>query len=110
MASTLSEVLEFATENKQEVATYVDSATPAGHFAAITRNRHEDKVICLLEGEQDDLTARVKGYVLMVFDENDNMEAFGYAQDREANERPLGRVRSYSGQTESFKSVFAQMV
>jgi hypothetical protein len=110
VASTFAEVLEFAASNEQEVTTYVDSATPVGHFAAITRNGNDDRVICLLKGEKDDVDARVKGYVLMVFDENDALEVFAYVQDAQANEKPLGRVRSYSGATESFASVFAKMV
>lgn len=110
MTSTFAHVLESAEGNSHEVTTYVDKATPAGHFAAISNNADNDKVIYLMEGEKDAVEAVVKGYVLMVFDENDGLEANGFAQDSLKAETPLGRVRRYSGKTESFKSVFAQMV
>ena len=56
-----------------------------------------------MEGEKDAVEAVVKGYVLMVFDENDGLEANGFAQDSLKAETPLGRVRRYSGKTESFE-------
>lgn len=110
MPSTLAQVIEIAAANKHEVTTYVDSATPAGHFAAISQNALGDKLIYLLEGEKDAPEAKVKGYVLMVFDDTDSLESFAYGVDAHDREKSLGRVRSYSGATESFASVFAQMV
>ena len=108
--NTLADIQKTAEENDNEVTTYVDKATPAGHFAAISNNVHNDKVIYLMEGEKDAVDAVVKGFVLMVFDENDRLEANGFAQDDLKVETPLGRVRSYSGKNGSFESVFAQMV
>ena len=45
MTSTFAHVLESAEGNSHEVTTYVDKATPAGHFAAISNNADNDKVI-----------------------------------------------------------------
>lgn len=110
MESTFAQVLEAAVRNDKEVVSYVDSVIPAGHFAAISAGNDGDKVIYLLEGEKNAPEAAVKGFILSVFDEDDRVVAFGYAQDSRKVETSLGQAQTYRGKTESFESVFAQMV
>lgn len=110
MVSTFTQVLESSEKQDREVVAYVDSVIPAGHFAAISAGSDGDKVIYLLEGEKNAPEAVVKGFILSVFDEDDSVVAFGYAQDAQQEEMPLGQALTYRGKTESFESVFAQMV
>ena len=110
MTSTFAHVLKAAEKNGNEIVAYVDSIIPAGHFAAISAGSDGDKVIYLLEGEKNAPEAVVKGFILSVFDEDDKVVAYGYAQDAQEAETSLGQAITYRGKTESFESVFAQMV
>lgn len=109
MTSTFAHVLESAEKHGNEVVAYVDSVIPAGHFAAISSDEDGSKTIYLLEGEKNSAEAVVKGFILSVFDEDDNVVAYGYAQDAQKGETSLGQASTYRGKAESFESAFAQM-
>lgn len=108
MATTLAHLTLTAVENNDTLSTFVDKATPEGHFGATTKVAG-NTVVYLLEGNKDDPYALVKGHVVMIFD-GEKLTANGYKGDSQTGKFNPFKIRSYMGQDESFESFFAKMV
>lgn len=108
MTTTFAHLVQTAEEHNDTVSTFVDKATPEGHFG-VTTKVGGNTVVYLLEGNKDDPYALVKGHVLMVFN-GEKLTATGYKGDSQTGKFNPFKIRSYMGQDESFESFFAKMV
>jgi len=98
MATTFADIQKAA---EGAVSTFIDDATPSGHFGATTKVLG-NTVSYLLEGEKDDPTAVVKGHVVITH-KNGKFTAIGYSKGSLVGGYYLGQVQSYA-------ETFAKMV
>jgi hypothetical protein len=115
MTSTFAEIMA-AIEDKEKdfVTTYVDSATPEGHFKALF-DMDGDKLTYLFEGVKNDPNALVKGYMyIMYYSEGVVEEIHAFAQDKVTGKvvdlGALPKTENIKSTAESMKNAFAQMV
>lgn len=99
--TTFADIQKVAAANNVPLSTFVDDATPAGHFGAVTKILGHVTTY-LLADSREVADAAVKGKVVIIEDHG-KLTATGYKGD--------GLVGgSYLGRVESYEKTFAQMV